>query len=74
VVALTAISLMSCSIPSRKGKVMAGVVTAHSFRSSISQRSHQPLVCESSWEWRAMLATIVAVLAVWADIFLFALL
>jgi hypothetical protein len=47
---------------------MASVVTAHSFRSSIRQRSHQP-----SGEWRALLSTFVAVFAVLATIFLFVL-
>jgi hypothetical protein len=51
---------------------MANVVTAHSFRSN-RDRSRQPLVYEPWRQWPALLLTFVAVFAVWATIFLFAL-
>jgi hypothetical protein len=72
VIAVTAIALMSCSIPRKRGKIMASVITAHPSR---SLRSNHPFVYEPASEWRALLATFIAVFAaVWATILLFALL
>jgi hypothetical protein len=50
---------------------MASVITAHP---SISKRSNQSFVYEPASEWRALLATFIAVFGVWATILLFALL
>ena len=70
-IAVTAIALMSCSILQKGEKVMASVITAHP---SIRKRSNQSFVYEPASEWRALLATFIAVFAVWATILLFALL
>ena len=51
---------------------MASVITTHP---SIRKRSNQSFVYEPASEWRALLATFIAVFAaVWAAILLFALL
>jgi hypothetical protein len=50
---------------------MASVITAHP---SIRKRSNQSFVHEPASEWRALLATFIAVSAVWAALLLFALL
>jgi hypothetical protein len=72
VTAVTAIALMSCSILQKGEKVMASVITAHP---SIRKRSNQSFVYEPASEWRALLATFIAVSAAfWAAILLFALL
>jgi hypothetical protein len=49
---------------------MASVVTAHP---SIRKISNQSFVYEPASEWRALFATFIAVFAVLATIFLFAL-